>query len=885
MSDIVLYIDKWFIAGAVSYNGALRPLKPKNGDERISLYFHTDTVNNRVDFGYGFRDDFLSNRPGYYGDVFTRMKQSKARYEQYGSERPLKDIFADAGIFYILHESAGINSKIKTYASFSDDITPYARRLFLDEMAKAGFEVEADAVVTIERLALEHLSHTGIDMPDGYYLLLNACNENLHYCLYEHNADSFVRKAQDTLPGFGVDARRRAIVEYVVDNINRTHHLLATEAEKDRELVCQAQYAERWLNAVDSVPTGLPVTLSGIKLSAEEHTSFSVTVLPSDIEHRTKAIIENVAVEIVKFVASQKVSQNQMSGIIFIGDTFYNSAFRDEVCSKYAISFNRHFSDRDLPQLVAAHCFVDSEQYRERVKSYADRAEEEKNKIISQEEKESREEEEIDRLKREGKSIEEINRKNRSYKEAISSAEDAGSRGDYTDMAAYARLALGIKPEDTEAQRLLDEAKQMEVREQLSQEQYNNAMDAALQALNAFDWDTAIRQAEFALNIKPKSREASEIKEKAREQVDAKAYVEQCLIRADAYIEQRLYDKALSELKKAELRGAISNEIEQRREQIEQLRTVLDKDKTRLEQALNEGAYDEAIVLCDKLNEQDPSGGWKRRREQIESEKQQAEKVSKLAVEINKARVNADSSQVVKLCRQLLAIKENEKFRRWLEEAEKALKVEEQTAQTERLLDELENLAGNDSLTESDLKRLDGIQLNAKQRNRLLGLKSNLFEQKERERREEIAKMSSRLDDVERMIERGELEYANEELRKLRRISDNDRVKELTAKLTDAEFGRTVKSKEKQPELSDEHKPRKKVTINKKGETVVISGSSAITGGDRPKVIHDIDKEFQKKQKVRTEKPDLTGFDDFPKVPKRPAKKRERGEKPEGFDF
>ena len=89
---------------------------------------------------------------------------------------------------------------------------------------------------------------------DGYYLVLNACNENLHYALYQKTDDLFNREKEDVLEGLGTDVRSRALIEHVVDYINEREYLLKTKEERESEYLRMNQFVDDWLVNPSLIP-------------------------------------------------------------------------------------------------------------------------------------------------------------------------------------------------------------------------------------------------------------------------------------------------------------------------------------------------------------------------------------------------------------------------------------------------------------------------------------------------------------------------------------------------------------------------------------------------------------------------------------------------------
>ena len=51
MKALTLYVDKWYIIGAVCTDGVPRLIRPKTGEECFWLYFYEDTANDDIVYG------------------------------------------------------------------------------------------------------------------------------------------------------------------------------------------------------------------------------------------------------------------------------------------------------------------------------------------------------------------------------------------------------------------------------------------------------------------------------------------------------------------------------------------------------------------------------------------------------------------------------------------------------------------------------------------------------------------------------------------------------------------------------------------------------------------------------------------------------------------
>ena len=70
MKILSLYIDKWYIVGAVMDGANKYPLTLSNAEERIWLYFYSNNTTNAVKYSLSYRDEALEGKNGYYADIF-----------------------------------------------------------------------------------------------------------------------------------------------------------------------------------------------------------------------------------------------------------------------------------------------------------------------------------------------------------------------------------------------------------------------------------------------------------------------------------------------------------------------------------------------------------------------------------------------------------------------------------------------------------------------------------------------------------------------------------------------------------------------------------------------------------------------------------------------
>lgn len=195
MKILSLYVDKWYIVGAVTDGANKTPLSLSNAEDRIWLYFYSNNTTNTVKYSLSYKDEALAGEKGYYADVFDLLPDYKEyHYEKYGACKKMSDIFTDADIFADLRKSYGDGSNVPVYISFSEDIDLVAREIILKALKDERFDA-LQYTLPIENLALEYLMRHGkITNDDNNVLVVNGCNENLRYSIYnlQQNALSVV---------------------------------------------------------------------------------------------------------------------------------------------------------------------------------------------------------------------------------------------------------------------------------------------------------------------------------------------------------------------------------------------------------------------------------------------------------------------------------------------------------------------------------------------------------------------------------------------------------------------------------------------------------------------------------------------------------------------
>ena len=681
MKSLSLYIDKWFITVAINYDGNVLPLSLPNGEDRIWLYFHEDIANSRVEYGKSFENNYRDKLPHYFGDIFNLIEEGEHYFTRYERRREdIREIFKVAGIFNHLHQAIEEDGSIDTYISFSADIPDVARLRFIEELEESNFKV-IESVARISHLALEECKKRNVFTNLGTYLVLVATNDNFHFSLYENKGNIFLRKNEGKLLGLGLDVRRRALVEAIVENINKNTKLLKSREEIDMECVRQDRFASMWLDKIAKSKPYIPVPFDNITFAVAPNNPTVVQIFPNALDNRTNGIVEDIVRKIAEFVKENQLQPHEIKGIVFIGNTFTNQTFTRAINNRFIVDNDKIviYREEELPKVVSVYSQIDCDQFRGATANFLNdaktqeilnkQAKEEEEKKLKAEANARRQQELIDNQKK----------ANQEYKNAVENIERHESDHNYEEMLEWAEIALTNKPNDEFAKEKAALARQLHAEQKAANKQFNTVLLRAKTAFSERRWTDAVSQCDMALEIRPDSEEVSRLKNEARRQMEVKEKVQTFLNRADVFFAQKLYAETLKEVNKIlgldpsnhdakEIKRKVSEVHAQHKEMINTLIAQINE----AEQAKD---YVSAISICESLIEEDTNNSpqWRKKKEslvtlRIKSEENDKKK-NNLKQSILERYKTKEWDILNSLCRQYLEIEKDAEIENILSEA------------------------------------------------------------------------------------------------------------------------------------------------------------------------------------------------------------------------
>ena len=752
MNYLFLYVDTHYIVAAVrDDNDVVKPIRPKTDDEYFELFFREDTEYNRVLYGNAYKNAYFKGEPHCFGQVFRLMAENTKTFSLYDREQPISHLFKEAGILDEWSEAAGYDSspcagrQVPTYISFAADVDYASRNIFVENVLKnEGFDV-CERSVPVEHLALEHARRSNHLCEDGCYLVLNAYNEHLHFSIYRREGETFVRLAENTLPGMGTDPRVRALVETVVAKINKVQHFLSTPEQIEQQYRNLEQYADEWLRQLDATRGGRPVHLLGVRFSVAPNT-FDVYVTAEEINNRTEKIVRAVINEIKNFVAKVLKPDEFLRGILFLGDGFVNEKFSEAVTANYRFQKEDlvYFRRCDLPKIVSVYREINLDQFSTETQIHRKLGEQELIALRNAQ-AEAEREREAARLADEKAQVDAAARKNKEeFFTAMAKIEECERKKEWHSMRDWAQNALQLRPEDKEVKAKLETANRNIAEDKVRAEQYARSIQQAQDAFEHRDWQEALTHAKTALNVRPDSKTAKKILADATKQIDQATRISEFFTRAAVFEQQGNYHKALEELEKVQFLDPKHPDLQPRmstcRLKISERESKILAMKQEYTHAADRNEHVKAAECARRLAAflgPEQQSEWidceEQHKRAAEAEQKQKEFIDDCIKHYNKAWFDGDWATFVRYAEEVLRCRKDDELAERVESAKERVRAERDRRQFDEALERVEGLIADRSYKEARrlLKALDADATTPQQKGRVAILFKRIFEEED----------------------------------------------------------------------------------------------------------------------------------------------------------
>ena len=552
------------------------------------------------------------------------------------------------------------------YVSFSEDIDLVARGIFLETLKNERFEV-LQYTLPIENLVLEYLiRHGKIADDDHKVLVVNACNENLHYSIYDLHSNALSVVSQKCEPGYGVDSRIQAIVEEVMEYMQAdTHFLTGANDEWQEEMLYLSQFANLWLKKIDSSSDTAPVALGNIHFKKQANNEVPVVVSAYNLNDRTKNIIGKLTGKIVDMIRESGILLHQISNIVFLGDVFSNRAFTDLLQQKIGVTSENValLSELILPEAVDVYGKWEEDAFDDEKKKFLETA---RNKYTQ------------DRKKY-------VDQQTQDLKKKAQTAEKDGRLQDAMDI--YEQI-LRIDGNDKFSKTRIETIRHQMEQNRKIKEQIDGLLEKSRQSFFAGEFTDAIRNCDDILRLQNDNTDAKKIKEDAEDVLKRRDLLEQYIDKMDELIMKSHFFDARSILQKVDALNVNDIRLKEIRDKIDagisNLQSHVQDKSLAYEMAFQAGDYQQCLRLCDELlTIGADSSAWTGNR-QVVIEKIRHEQTFQDNYELaRKARLEHEWDKVLEYAEKALTEKNNTELNGWIDEARESLNNEELTRKQE----------------------------------------------------------------------------------------------------------------------------------------------------------------------------------------------------------
>lgn len=609
MNRLYLYIDKFFIVGCYrTADDKIHMLESpdKFDHERFWMYFQLDQ--DRLYFGKCYGVYFINGDDTgryYYGDVLNRMIDSESVISYSGYKEPLKDIFRNSDFIAALKKSASIKDgeEQETFLSFSLDVDRYACSLFIQLLRENGFDVKAYSFL-LEDLCLRYNLRTEDKKPSGYTVVMSALDQNFHILIF--NPISGEEKKDIVLNNLGRNFFREKIVRFTLGQFVRSKDLVEEKVEEMVAYLRSTDTPDHWLKELyaDSTASGANLSTNFTYKSGP----YQVWVDRRDFEtlELKHDLIEKITTSITKEIGDL----SRIGYILCLGEIFGSNVMdmlRRELSANTLLVMKSVTELNDIVRGMTEYdSLVGSDELLKSESNFDNLVE---NARIAQQRVEANREEQ--RYKSNQQAIEdkesEAEHNKAVYKYAMAFAGDILKRSpesiDYILLDAVLDTALKYKPGDTDALTMKASVTTKRAEQDFANKRYEQFRQSADEHFAKREWEEADKDYKEALVSRPNDRVVKErlciISRRLQEQKE----IERHRSKAELFMYQQNIDKALDELKQAQILDPENKELNTKIDDLKQRKNekeiIIPQLLNELEENVDKGNWQ---IASDKLS-------------------------------------------------------------------------------------------------------------------------------------------------------------------------------------------------------------------------------------------------------------------------------------------
>jgi tetratricopeptide (TPR) repeat protein len=575
MNYLVLHIDVEFIVGAVcTDNGNSYPITGGN-DDLLWLYFFNNPHQNRISFGKDNKTHFNHKEINYYGRLFDLIENEHETFTIRGIRKKSIELLEYSDLLKTLKEKYKSVTheditQIPTLIVFSLSISELAKQKTVEYLKSQGFQIDSYTIPLSELVCYYPFSKKEFIPADGNVaLLLAATNTSLHLMKLLFSNNYFMIDGEiKTCKGKGIDPRKRALVKFVVNEINKSVGALSTQDEIEEECAIKEQRAEEWLKRIDAQTHDRPLPIND-SLSIMPSSTRQILVRKDNIESDTGHYIQEL-MDIFDAYKSDNVSGN-VSAIFLLGDCFQNSLVKmrfEKIIHNEKLFV---YANKDIQQILSVYPKIDFKRYIDQEARIKALAEVEELKQAEQRVLEDRKRKEAEAEVKRRAEAQKAEQNRKEAQKLFERAVELEKKGKLDDARMNVENAVLLDSNNAEYTRFLSVLKDALSEHKIKTEQYKSLLNKAENHIGNKDLESALNVYELAKEIFDSAEIRNtilEIKEKIKNRKQQIEEIRKLLNNAETLLSRNLLTESETEFNKVLSIDANNREAKARLQEI-----------------------------------------------------------------------------------------------------------------------------------------------------------------------------------------------------------------------------------------------------------------------------------------------------------------------------
>jgi tetratricopeptide (TPR) repeat protein len=367
LNYLVIHIDKDFISGTLCVGNATSVPITQGNENILWLYFFNNPHQDRVSFGRENRNHYNERKVNYYGNFTEKITDETETFTIRGIKKPIIELLEYSDLINLLKSSFAKVTKesidhIPTLITFSLSISDLSKQTLVDYFSMKGFDIKSYTIPLSELTCYSLFSKKKCTVANGSSVIfLSATNATLHIMKMVFSENYFMIDGEiESFKGKGIDPRKRALVKYVVNELNKSTGALSSSDEIEDECVRKEPCAEDWLKRLDSQSSNLPLSIIE-SLSIMQSTRLQILVRKEHIDKDTAHYVNELA-DIFDHYKSKHFT-GDLAGLFLLGDCFLSSLVNKKF--KNYVSEDKLFvlGNSDIPEILASYPKIDFKRY------------------------------------------------------------------------------------------------------------------------------------------------------------------------------------------------------------------------------------------------------------------------------------------------------------------------------------------------------------------------------------------------------------------------------------------------------------------------------------------------------------------------------------------